>query len=191
MSTLKLIVGLGNPGAEYEHTRHNAGFDFVDELAWHWKAHFKDEKKFFGQVARAALSTGDVWLLKPDTYMNKSGTAVKALAAFYKIQPSEILVVHDEMDIPCGWVKFKKGGGNGGHNGLKDIQAQLGSADFYRLRLGIDHPAERAQVVNYVLHKPRLAEREQIEDAMSKSLTVMPLILADEFSAAQQILHSK
>lgn len=191
MSVIKLIAGLGNPGAEYEGTRHNAGFLFLDELAWQWKARFHTEKKFFGQVARATQPTGDIWLLKPETYMNKSGAAVQALAAFYKIRPDEILVVHDELDIPCGWVKFKKGGGNGGHNGLKDIQACLGSADFYRLRLGIGHPGDHSQVVNYVLGKPRAAEQTLIDAAIDKSLGVMPLLLHDDFAAAQQILHSR
>ena len=191
MSQIKLIAGLGNPSAEYEHTRHNAGFWLLDELAWRWKTAFKDEQKFFGQVARAALPSGDVWLLKPQTYMNKSGTAVQALAAFYKIQPAEILVVHDELDIPTGWVKFKQGGGNGGHNGLKDIQARLGTPDFYRLRLGIDHPGDRNEVVNYVLKKPRSEEREQIDAAIEKSLAVMPQLLADDFVAVQRTLHSK
>ena len=142
-------------------------------------------------MARAALPSGDVWLLKPQTYMNKSGTAVQALAAFYKIQPAEILVVHDELDIPTGWVKFKQGGGNGGHNGLKDIQARLGTPDFYRLRLGIDHPGDRNEVVNYVLKKPRSEEREQIDAAIEKSLAVMPQLLADDFVAVQRTLHSK
>lgn len=191
MSVIKLMVGLGNPGAEYEGTRHNTGFRLLDELARQWKARFKAEKKFFGQVARATQPTGDIWLLKPETYMNQSGTAVQALAAFYKIQPGEILVVHDELDIPCGWVKFKKGGGNGGHNGLKDIQAHLGSPDFYRLRLGIDHPADHSQVVNYVLGKPRAAEQALIDEAIDKSLGVMPLLLQDHFAEAQQILHSR
>ena len=191
MSQIKLIAGLGNPGAEYEHTRHNAGFWLLDELAWRWKTAFKDEKKFFGQVARAALPSGDVWLLKPQTYMNKSGTAVQALAAFYKIQPAEILVVHDELDIPTGWVKFKQGGGNGGHNGLKDIQARLGTPDFYRLRLGIDHPGDKALVVGYVLNKPSAADRQQIDDAVAKSLQGLPQLVAGEWEEAQRFLHSK
>ncbi|MDU1535460.1 MAG: aminoacyl-tRNA hydrolase, partial [Neisseria sp.] len=151
---IKMIVGLGNPGGEYEQTRHNAGFWFLDELAWQWKVSFKEEKKFFGEVARANLPDGDVWLLKPMTFMNRSGQSVAALAQFYKIKPEEILVVHDELDIPCGRIKFKLGGGNGGHNGLKDIQARLGTPDYYRLRLGIDHPGDRNLVVAYVLNKP-------------------------------------
>lgn len=129
--SIKLIVGLGNPGTEYEHTRHNAGFWFLDELARQWKAMWKHEKKYFGHTARVSRPEGEVWLLKPDTYMNLSGKAVAALAQFYKIRPEEILVAHDELDIPCGQIRFKLGGGNGGHNGLKDIQAKFGTPDFY------------------------------------------------------------
>ena len=188
---IKLIVGLGNPTAEYEHTRHNAGFWFLDELAWQWKVVFKNEKKFFGDVARVARPEGDVWLLKPDTYMNLSGKAVQALANFYKIQPEEILVVHDELDIDCGAIRFKLGGGNGGHNGLKDIQARLGTPDYYRLRLGIDHPGDRNLVVGYVLNKPSAEHRRQIDDAIRKSLEAMPAILAGEWEEAVRFLHSK
>ena len=191
MPKIKLIAGLGNPGREYEQTRHNAGFWFLDELAWQWKASFKDEKKFFGEVARVGLPDGDVWLLKPMTFMNRSGQAVAALAQFYKIKPEEILVVHDELDIPCGRIKFKLGGGNGGHNGLKDIQARLGSPDFYRLRLGIGHPGDRNEVVNYVLKKPRREEKELIEDTIDKSIATLPDILAGKIEAAQRVLHGK
>ncbi|MCP2039709.1 PTH1 family peptidyl-tRNA hydrolase [Neisseria sp. HSC-16F19] len=190
MTHIKLIVGLGNPGAEYEDTRHNAGFWLVDELAWRWKAPLNEEKKFFGQVARARVAGGEVWLLKPQTFMNRSGQAVQALAAFYKIAPQEILVVHDELDIAVGRIKFKQGGGNGGHNGLKDIQARLGNADFYRLRLGIGHPGDRSEVVNYVLKKPRAEERELIDAAVRRSVEHMELILAGDFAAAQRQLHS-
>lgn len=188
---IKLIVGLGNPGQEYEHTRHNAGFWLLDELAWQWKITFKSDKKFHGQTARATLPTGDIWLLKPDTYMNKSGIAVSALAQFYKINPEEILVIHDELDIPCGHIRYKQGGGNGGHNGLKDIQAKLGSANFYRLRLGIDHPGDRNLVVNYVLNKPSADDKELINQAIQQSCQVMPLILAGEKEQAVRLLHSK
>lgn len=188
---IKLIVGLGNPTAEYEHTRHNAGFWFIDELAWQWKAQLKSEKKFHGDIARVAQPQGDVWLLKPDTYMNLSGKAVAALAQFYKIQPEEILVVHDELDIPCGQIRYKLGGGNGGHNGLKDIQARLGTPDYYRLRLGIDHPGDRNLVVGYVLNKPSAEHRRQIDDAIRKSLEAMPAILAGEWEEAVRFLHSK
>ena len=188
---IKLIVGLGNPTAEYEHTRHNAGFWFLDELAWQWKAAFKNEKKFFGDVARVARPEGDVWLLKPDTYMNLSGKALHALANFYKIQPEEILVVHDELDIDCGAIRFKLGGGNGGHNGLKDIQAKLGTPQFYRLRLGIGHPGDKHLVVGFVLNKPSAAERELIDRAIAKSLRAMDDVMAGRQEDAVRYLHSK
>ncbi|EGC16179.1 Peptidyl-tRNA hydrolase [Kingella denitrificans] len=188
---IKLIVGLGNPTAEYEHTRHNAGFWFLDELAWQWKATFKNEKKFFGDVARVARPEGDVWLLKPDTYMNLSGKAVQALANFYKIQPEEILVVHDELDIDCGAIRFKLGGGNGGHNGLKDIQAKLGTPQFYRLRLGIGHPGDKHLVVGFVLNKPSAAERELIDRAIAKSLRAMDDVMAGRQEDVVRYLHSK
>lgn len=188
---IKLIVGLGNPTAEYEHTRHNAGFWFLDELAWQWKTVFKNEKKFFGDVARVARPEGDVWLLKPDTYMNLSGKAVQALANFYKIQPEEILVVHDELDIDCGAIRFKLGGGNGGHNGLKDIQAKLGTPQFYRLRLGIGHPGDKHLVVGFVLNKPSAAERELIDRAIAKSLRAMDDVMAGRQEDAVRYLHSK
>lgn len=188
---IKMIVGLGNPGSEYEQTRHNAGFWFIDELAWQYKATLKEEKKFFGLVARISISGSDLWLLKPSTFMNRSGQAVAALAQFYKIKPEEILVVHDELDIPCGRIKFKLGGGNGGHNGLKDIQARLGTSDFYRLRLGIDHPGDRNLVVGYVLNKPSPEHRQQIDEAINKSLKAVPMLLAGEWEEAVRFLHSK
>ncbi|AVR78833.1 aminoacyl-tRNA hydrolase [Neisseria sp. DTU_2020_1000833_1_SI_GRL_NUU_006] len=188
---IKMIVGLGNPGSEYEQTRHNAGFWFIDELAWQYKATLKEEKKFFGSVARISISGSDLWLLKPSTFMNRSGQAVAALAQFYKIKPEEILVVHDELDIPCGRIKFKLGGGNGGHNGLKDIQARLGTPDFYRLRLGIDHPGDRNLVVGYVLNKPSPEHRQQIDEAINKSLKAVPMLLAGEWEEAVRFLHSK
>ena len=181
---IKLIVGLGNPGQEYEQTRHNVGFWLLDELAWKWKVNFKDEKKFYGEVARATTPDGDVWLLKPMTFMNRSGQAVAALAQFYKIKPEEILVVHDELDIPCGRIKFKLGGGNGGHNGLKDIQARLGTPNFYRLRLGIDHPGDRNLVIGYVLNKPSAEHRQQIDDSIAKSLQGLPAVLNGEWEEA-------
>lgn len=191
MPQIKLIAGLGNPGNEYVHTRHNAGFWFLDELAWEWKAHFKEEKKFYGEVARVARPEGEVWLLKPNTFMNRSGQAVAALAQFYKIKPEEILVVHDELDIPCGRIRFKLGGGNGGHNGLKDIQARLGTPNFYRLRLGIDHPGDRNVVAAYVLNKPSADDRQKIDDSINKSLQAMPKIMAGDFEEAMRMLHGK
>ncbi|WP_080664938.1 aminoacyl-tRNA hydrolase [Kingella kingae] len=182
---------MGNPTAEYEKTRHNAGFWFLDELAWQWKASWKNEKKFFGDVARVSRPGGEVWLLKPDTYMNLSGKAVQALAQFYKIAPEEILVVHDELDIDCGAIRFKLGGGNGGHNGLKDIQAKMGTPNFYRLRLGIGHPGDRALVVGFVLNKPSAAERELVDAAIAKSLRAMDDIMAGKQEEAVRYLHSK
>ena len=189
--SIRLIVGLGNPGKEYEQTRHNAGFWFIDELAWQWKAGLRDEKKFYGQVARVNRPQGEVWLLKPDTFMNLSGKAVGALAQFYKILPQEILVVHDELDIACGRIRFKLGGGNGGHNGLKDIQAKLGTPDFYRLRLGIDHPGDRNLVTAYVLNKPSADDRRLIDDSISQSIEGLSLILDGQWEEATRFLHSK
>lgn len=187
---MKLIVGLGNPSKEYEQTRHNAGFWFIDELAWQWKVSLKEDKKYFGEVARVSCAEGDVWLLKPLTFMNLSGKAVGALAQFYKIKPEEILVVHDELDIPCGRIRLKRGGGNGGHNGLKDIQAKLGTADFYRLRLGIDHPGDKALVSAYVLNKPSAEDKQKIDEAIGKSLQGLPLIMEGKWEEATRFLHS-
>ena len=188
---IKLIVGLGNPGPEYEDTRHNAGFWLLDQLARQWHSHWQDDRKFFGHLIRSTRPSGEIRLLKPQTYMNLSGQAVQAVASFYKIQPQEILVIHDELDLEPGRIKFKLGGGNGGHNGLKDIQARLGSPDFYRLRLGIGHPGDRNEVVNYVLRKPRREEKELIEDAIDKSIASLPDILAGKIEAAQRVLHGK
>lgn len=187
---MKLIVGLGNPSKEYEQTRHNAGFWFIDELAWQWKVSLKEDKKYFGEVARVSRAEGDVWLLKPLTFMNLSGKAVGALAQFYKIKPEEILVVHDELDIPCGRIRLKRGGGNGGHNGLKDIQAKLGTADFYRLRLGIDHPGDKALVSAYVLNKPSAEDKQKVDEAIGKSLQGLPLIMEGQWEEATRFLHS-
>lgn len=188
--SIKLIVGLGNPSKEYEQTRHNAGFWFIDELAWQWKVSLKEDKKYFGEVARVSRAEGDVWLLKPLTFMNLSGKAVGALAQFYKIKPEEILVVHDELDIPCGRIRLKRGGGNGGHNGLKDIQAKLGTADFYRLRLGIDHPGDKALVSAYVLNKPSAEDKQKIDEAIGKSLQGLSLIMEGKWEEATRFLHS-
>lgn len=187
---IKLIVGLGNPGREYEATRHNAGFWWVDELARKHSANFKNESKFHGLVARATLHGHEVQLLKPQTFMNVSGRAVVALALFYKILPDQILVVHDELDLPPGSAKLKMGGGHGGHNGLKDIIAQLGTKDFWRMRVGIGHPGERSEVVNYVLNAPRKEEQVLIEDAMQHAQEVAPLIIEGKLEAAMLKLHS-
>jgi PTH1 family peptidyl-tRNA hydrolase len=187
---IKLIVGLGNPGREYETTRHNAGFWWVDELARKHNASFKTDSKFHGLVARTNLHGNDVHLLMPQTFMNVSGRAVVALALFYKILPDQILVVHDELDLPPGSAKLKLGGGHGGHNGLKDIIAHLGTKDFWRLRIGIGHPGDRAEVVNYVLKAPRKEEHVLIEEAMQRAQGVAPLIIEGKLEAAMLKLHS-
>jgi len=191
MPGIRLIVGLGNPGLEYESTRHNAGFWWVERIAAARKAMFNAEKKFHGQAARAHLDGHEIWLLKPQTFMNRSGQAVGALAGFYKISPEEILVVHDELDLLPGDARLKKGGGHGGHNGLKDIIAHLGTPDFWRLRLGIGHPGDRSQVVDFVLHPPRREEQDLIDDAVERSLPLLPQILAGDFSAAMLKLHTR
>ena len=154
---IKLLVGLGNPGPEYESTRHNAGFWWIDAVARALGAHLALERGFHGLVARASVQGRGVWLLQPQTFMNLSGRSVAALARFYKIAPEEILVVHDELDLPPGQAKLKQGGGHAGHNGLRDIHAQLGSADYWRLRLGIGHPGAKSEVVGWVLKKPPAA----------------------------------
>ncbi len=183
----RLVVGLGNPGAEYEDNRHNLGFWFIDRLAQDLKVALAPQGKFFGHVGRL----GDLWLLKPTTFMNRSGQAVVALARFYKIMPDEILVVHDELDLQPGVIRLKQGGGNGGHNGLKDIQAHLTTPDFWRLRLGIGHPGERNEVVNYVLKAPRREEQELIDRAIDRCLLAWSKLGAGDYEAAQRQLHTK
>jgi PTH1 family peptidyl-tRNA hydrolase len=191
MNSIRLIAGLGNPGRDYETTRHNAGFWWVDELARAEQMSFRSETKFYGLLARGVVSGHEVFLLKPQSFMNLSGRAVGAVAQFYKVLPSEILVVHDELDLQPGIARLKMGGGHGGHNGLKDIIAQLGSRDFWRLRLGIGHPGERNEVVNYVLNDPRRDERELIDEAMQQSLNIAPLLIEGKTEAAMLKLHSK
>ena len=190
MDAIRLIVGLGNPGREYETTRHNVGFRWVDELARLQNLSFKNETKFHGLAARGQLHGREMLLLKPQTFMNASGRAVGALAQFYKIAPAEILVVHDDLDLPPGVARLKLGGGHGGHNGLKDIIAHLGTRDFWRLRLGIGHPGERAEVVNFVLNDPRKEERDLIEQAVQRALEISDLIIAGKQEAAMLKLHS-
>ena len=187
MTPPRLIVGLGNPGSEYADNRHNLGFWFVDRLARDLKITLQAQGKFFGHVARL----DDLWLLKPSTFMNRSGQAVAALARFYKIEPAEILVVHDDLDLQPGGIRLKQGGGNGGHNGLKDIQASLASPDFWRLRLGIGHPGERNEVVNYVLKAPRREEQELIDQALDRCLLAWSKLGTGDYVAAQRVLHPK
>jgi len=191
MSGIQLIVGLGNPGAQYEATRHNAGFWWVDEVAASHASRLNVESKFFGIAGRLKADGHEAWLLKPATFMNASGRSVAALANFHKIPPEAILVVHDELDLEPGNVKLKKGGGHGGHNGLKDITAALGTPDFWRLRLGIGHPGHRNEVVNFVLHAPSREEMQLIEQTMDASTAVLPMLLKGNFEAAMLKLHTK
>lgn len=188
---IRLFVGLGNPGPEYEATRHNAGFWWIDDAARKLGASLSFDRSYHGLVARVNRPDGPVWLLQPQTYMNLSGKSVAALARFFKIQPSEILVVHDELDLPPGQTKIKLGGGHAGHNGLKDIHAQLGSPDYWRLRLGIGHPGVKAEVPNYVLRKPPAAEREAIEDSISRTLPALDDMLAGNMDGVQRTIHAK
>jgi peptidyl-tRNA hydrolase, PTH1 family len=191
MSTLKLIVGLGNPGPEYARTRHNAGFWWVDRLCEQERVTLKSEKKFHGLVGRLSFAGHEHWLLQPQTFMNRSGQAVVALALFYKILPHEMLIVYDELDLPPGAAKLKHGGGYAGHNGIKDIAAHLGTADFWRLRLGIGHPGDKNEVMNYVLNSPRAEERSAIDEAIDRALAVFPLIARGDLEAAMMKLHTK
>jgi PTH1 family peptidyl-tRNA hydrolase len=192
---VKLVAGLGNPGRKYEVTRHNAGFWWVERLADAGRAGFRHEPRFHGDVAKVATPAGEVWLLRPDTFMNQSGRAVAALAGFYKLAPGEILIVHDELDLPPGTARLKKGGGTGGHNGVSDVAAHLGTKDFWRLRIGIGHPRNQAaseqEVLDYVLHKPGAADRAAIDDAIARSLELWPLIAEDRLEAAMLKLHTK
>lgn len=187
---IKLFVGLGNPGPEYEATRHNAGFWWIDALARELKATLVPERGYHGLAARAAVDGHSVWLLQPQTFMNLSGKSVAALARFFKIQPEEILVAHDELDIPPGQAKLKRGGSHAGHNGLRDIHAQLGSSDYWRLRIGIGHPGTKAEVVNWVLKKPAPDQRTLIEDSIAHSLKAYPAMLAGDMDKATQLVHT-
>ena len=187
---IKLFVGLGNPGPEYAATRHNAGFWWIDQIARQLNVQLVSERGFHGLVARASVQGASVWLLQPQTFMNLSGKSVAALARFYKIAPQEILVAHDELDLPAGEAKLKQGGGHAGHNGLRDIHAQLGSSDYWRLRLGIGHPGARHEVVGWVLKKPPLDERIGIEQAIDRAARAFPLLVAGDMAAATQAIHT-
>ncbi len=188
---IKLIVGLGNPGAEYDDTRHNAGFWFVDELARQAGESFKTDSKFFGQACKISLAGETVWLLKPSTFMNRSGQSISALAKFYKIKIDEILVAHDELDMVPGVARLKRDGGHGGHNGLRDTIKAMGGKNFLRLRLGIDHPGDRNQVSNYVLAKPSKMDRQNIDNAIDEACRVMPEVVKDQLDAAMNVLHTR
>lgn len=189
--SIRLIVGLGNPGPEYEQTRHNAGFWLVDNLAG--SVRLSREARLTALMAKTVISGQEVWLLEPQTYMNRSGQSVGGLARFYKIAAEEVLVVHDELDLAPGVAKIKKGGSSGGHNGLKDITAALGTQDYWRLRIGIGHPRTlglQQPVADFVLHRPRKEEQNLINEAIDKSLSAIPLLCEGKFEAAMMQLHT-
>ena len=185
----RLLVGLGNPTARYEKTRHNAGFWFLDEVARSLGLVFREESRFQGAVARKDAGADALVLLKPSTYMNRSGASVLAAAAYYKIGVEEILVAHDELDLAPGVVRLKKGGGHGGHNGLRDLVLHLKSPEFYRLRLGIGHPGDKSQVANYVLDAPSKPDTQAIGDAMDEEMRALPLILSGDYARAMNELN--
>jgi len=187
MITPRLIIGLGNPGSDYAQTRHNAGFWLCERLAAQLGAPLKRESRF---QAIAGRTSDQVWLLMPQTFMNCSGQSVAALARFHRIEPNEMLVLHDELDLSPGTLKLKFGGSSGGHNGLKDITAQMGTQDYWRLRIGIGHPGDRNQVVDYVLKKPRTAEQELIDQSLDRALAVWSDIARGDYPVAMQKLHT-
>jgi PTH1 family peptidyl-tRNA hydrolase len=193
---IRLIVGLGNPGAKHESDRHNAGFWFIDRLASQYKQFLQPEKRFLGKVAKIQMEGQDIYLLRPDTYMNLSGESVGPLCRFHKILPGEVLVVHDELDLKPGSARLKQGGGNGGHNGLKDIQAHLSSPQFWRLRFGIGHPRDlpgddsKIDVADFVLMKPKSAEQSNIDQAIDKALKTLPVFIKGDIQHAMQVIHS-
>ena len=187
---IKLFVGLGNPGQEYEATRHNAGFWWIDSLARELKAPLTFDKSYHGKVARATLHGQHVWLLTPQTFMNLSGKSVAALCKFFKIDPEDVLVAHDELDVIPGQVKLKFGGSHAGHNGLRDIHAQLGTGNYWRLRLGVGHPGNKDDVVDWVLRKPTPEHRVAIQECIARSLMAVPALLAGEMDKATMMIHT-
>jgi len=191
MKPIKLIVGLGNPGQKYEKTRHNVGFLFIDQLASSQNFTLKENSKFHGLANKQELFDHSIWLLKPMTYMNLSGKSVASLLKFYKINIEQTLVVYDELDLPAGAAKLKKGGGHGGHNGLRDIITATGSKEFYRLRLGIGHPGDRSKVVSWVLNRPTQDEEISIARCIDKSLSILPDLLDGKLEKAMKDLHTK
>ena len=187
---LKLVVGLGNPGTEYARTRHNAGFQFLDELARRHKAQFRSEPRHRAELARASVGESELWLLKPMNYMNRSGDSVRSVASFYKVPLASILVAYDELDFPAGVIRLRQGGGAAGHNGMRDVIAQMGDG-FWRLRIGIGHPGERAQVLDYVLGRPQAVDVQLIQDAIGAAADVVPLLLSEGAQIAMNRLHSR
>ena len=187
---LKLIVGLGNPGTEYARTRHNAGFQFVDELARRHDALFRSEPRHRAELARARIGESELWLLKPMNYMNRSGDPLRSVASFYKVPPASILVAYDELDFPAGVVRLRLGGGAAGHNGMRDVIAQMGD-EFWRLRIGIGHPGDRAQVLDYVLGRATAADAQLIQDAIGAAAEVVPVLIGQGAQIAMNRLHSR
>jgi PTH1 family peptidyl-tRNA hydrolase len=187
---LKLIVGLGNPGTEYARTRHNAGFLFVEELARRYGATFRSEPRYKAELARARVDNEELWLLKPMSFMNRSGGPVQSVAGFYKVPVGSILVAYDELDFPAGVVKMKEGGGAGGHNGIRDIIAQLGDA-FWRLRIGIGHPGDKSAVLDYVLGRPQADDARLIQEAVQASVDIVPMLLTEGPQKAMNRLHTR
>lgn len=187
---IRLIVGLGNPGDQYEATRHNVGFWFVDALAKTARQPFRAEPKFFGELCRVTLAGQDLRLLKPATYMNRSGQSIAAVARYFEITPEQILIAHDELDLPVGAVRLKQGGGHAGHNGLRDSIAALGTREFWRLRIGIAHPGDRALVTNYVLGRPSRADRERIDTALDDAERILDDVIGGNFRSAMNRLHT-
>lgn len=187
---LRIIAGLGNPGPEHQLTRHNAGFWFVDTLARRHAGEFRDYRKYSGETARITIAGQEIILLKPTTYMNRSGLSIRQLSEFFKIEASDILVAHDELDLPVGSLRLKHGGGHGGHNGLRDTIAHIGDA-FWRLRLGIGHPGNKADVIDYVLTRAPRAEEELILDAVNAAVDCMPLLLEQGAERAMTLLHGR
>jgi PTH1 family peptidyl-tRNA hydrolase len=187
---LKLIVGLGNPGTEYARTRHNAGFQFVDELARQHDALFRSEPRHRAELARVRIGDSELWLLKPMNYMNRSGDPVRSVASFYKVPLASILVAYDELDFPAGVVRLRMGGGAAGHNGMRDLIAQMGD-EFWRLRIGIGHPGDRSQVLDYVLGRATAVDAQLIQDAISAAADAVPVLLSQGAQIAMNRLHSR
>ncbi|CAC9567638.1 Peptidyl-tRNA hydrolase (EC 3.1.1.29) [uncultured Gammaproteobacteria bacterium] len=188
---IKLIVGLGNPGKDYQAHRHNVGFWFCDALAHLYAGVFKKESKFFGDTIQVNIAGANVRLLKPSTYMNASGKSIQSIAKFYQINANEILIVHDELDINPGVAKIKFSGGHGGHNGLRDTIKALGSKDFYRLRIGIGHPGDKSKVADFVLHAPNKSEFEPIQTTLADSLNVIEQLIKGDVDSAMKALHTQ
>ena len=186
-----LFVGIGNPGQQYNGTRHNLGYDLIDRIAATWQTQFRHQKKFSGHTAQARQNNTIIHLLKPDTYVNESGRAVQAMAGFYQVSPEQIIILHDDLDLPPGTVRIKQGGGPGGHNGLRDIIQTLDTKNFWRIRIGIGHPGNPNQVTPYVLSQPTTTERQQYDQAIARTMDQLHHITSGSMEQAQQQLHGK